>query len=114
MKNVPRLPLIARVAAVISLVFLGLFTFGGDLDLGAMSMHGLLLFACFPLGVAIGLAWGVVRSARIGGLVALASIAAFYGIHVAGDGAWPKGPYFALLASPGLLLLVASFTRRSR
>jgi len=35
-------------------------------------------------------------------------------VHVAGDGAWPKGPYFLLIASPGLLLVMASFAPRSR
>jgi len=113
-KHLLRLPLIARVCAVISLVFLGLFVFGGELHLGDMSARQWLLFACFPLGVAAGLLYGVLRSARTGGLVALASIAAFYGVHVAGDGAWPKGPYFLLIASPGLLLVMASFAPRSR
>lgn len=114
MKRLLRIHVLARVAAVASLIVLGLFVFGGDLDLSKMGARQWLLFLCFPLGVATGLALGLLRSARRGGLLALASIAAFYVVHVVGDGQWPQGPYFLLIASPGLLLVIASFVPRTR
>lgn len=108
-------PVVARVAALASVVVLGLFAFGGELRFGDMSAREWLLFLCFPIGVAAGLVIGAVRRPALGGAIALGSVAAFYLVHYAGRSAWPRGPYFLILAAPAVLLVVAGATgRRAR
>jgi hypothetical protein len=69
-------------------------------------------FAFFPLGVMLGLllAW---RSEPQGGLLTLLSLLAFYAWHLQVDGSFPEGPYFAILAAPGLLFLLAWLADRA-
>lgn len=73
------------------------------------STGGLFLF--FPLGVMVGmlLAW---RWEIAGGLVAVLSLALFYGIHALQSGRWPGGPFFALVTLPAALFLVSGTWRR--
>lgn len=62
-----------------------------------------LLF--FPLGVVAGfvIAW---LHEGVGGAITLGSLVVFYGWLVLLDGRWPHGPYFCLMAAPGLVFLV--------
>lgn len=113
MRLSPTLPVLARVAAVASLVATILFATAGDLDLGGLGGKEWLLFLFFPVGLVAGLAYGLVRPGR-GGLIALVAIAGFYAVHYLDGGSWPKGPIFLLLASPGLLLLLSARTRGER
>jgi hypothetical protein len=110
MKLAPTLPVLARVAAVASLVATVLFVTAGDLELGSLGWKEWVLFLLFPVGLAVGLGYGLVRPGR-GGALALLAIAGFYGVHYASHGAWPKGPIFLLLASPALLLLLSAKKR---
>lgn len=70
---------------------------------------GLLLF---PIGVLVGfaIAW---RREAFGGLVTIGSLLAFYVWHGTLQGSLPRGPYFAILAAPGLLFLLSSIMGRN-
>ncbi|QDU86610.1 hypothetical protein Pla163_37610 [Planctomycetes bacterium Pla163] len=110
MKLASSLPVLARIAAVAGLVGTVLFATAGDFDFGSFGAMEWVLFLFFPVGLALGLAYGLVRPGR-GGALAILAIAGFYGVHHAIHGAWPKGPIFLLLASPALLLLVSAKKR---
>jgi hypothetical protein len=57
------------------------------------------------------IAW---RRERLGGLVTVCSLAAFYIWMTARDGHLPPGPYFLLFAAPGFLFLASSLLRTQR
>ncbi len=69
-----------------------------------------LLF--FPIGTCLGmvLAW---RREALGGAVTIASMAAFYTWMYLGRGSLPRGPYFLLLAAPGILFSLAALLSRT-
>lgn len=59
----------------------------------------------FPFGVCLGMivAW---RREGLGGGITVGSLLAFYAALRIMDGRFPRGPYFAILAAPGILFLV--------
>ncbi|MFM8872288.1 MAG: hypothetical protein ACKOJI_02825, partial [Phycisphaerales bacterium] len=69
------------------------------------------LIACFPVGTVAGMAiaW---RKEIVGGLVTLASLAAFYAIYAVAGGGPPTGPWFVAFAAPGLALLGCGIASR--
>ncbi len=70
--------------------------------------------AFFPLGVAFGLLLGLWRE-LLGAVVAISSLATFYFMFIVVGQTVPKGPYFAILSSPALLLLISGLlARRTR
>lgn len=99
---------IARVWSLLSLALLLAFLIGegiggpGPTPTPAEWL-GLLLF---PLGVAVGLVLAWWRE-EVGGLTALVCLAAFYLWGLVVRGVFPQGPYFALIAAPGLLFLLS-------
>lgn len=100
--------LIARMLSLASIGLLVAFaTSGGDWP----TALEWALIACFPVGIVAGmaLAW---RSEIAGGLLTLASLAAFYGIATAAAGHAPGGPWFLAFALPGLALLGCGFATR--
>ena len=103
---------LARLLSMISLIVLGMFLFGGSESLRFRSWQETVGFLCFPVGVASGMAIGWIQP-RIGGIVCLVSLIAFYVWHTLHGGRLPAGPYFFIFASPGLIFLVASFLPRS-
>jgi len=108
--------LLARIWSLISLGFVLLIFIGEGLSSAARAMPrpsewvGLVLF---PATVCTGLvvAW---RNERAGGALALLGLAAFYLWNFLTKGGWPGGPYFALVAAPGLLFLIADWTNSGR
>ena len=105
---------VARIWSVVSLMIIGLFAIGegsvGQYPLPtAAEWVGLTLF---PLGLALGLVIGWWREG-FGGTIALLSLAAFYLLNWWQSGAWPSGPYFALLTVPGLLFVLSAWLTRS-
>ena len=67
--------------------------------------------AFFPVGLSIGLIIGW-RSEGLGGLIATGSMAGFYFWCLIVRGRFPGGPYFLLVAAPGILFLVTWLLRR--
>jgi hypothetical protein len=67
--------------------------------------------AFFPGGVIVGmlLAWW---KELLGGAITVASLLGFYAWHLSVSGKLSAGPWFIILAAPGLLFLVASLLER--
>jgi hypothetical protein len=104
----------ARILSICSLAFLFLFLVGErGSQTGPWELTGseLLLFALFPVGLMVSLllAW---RWPRIGGLLAILCMLAFYGLHYAQTERWPQGTWFIVLASPALLFVLAGLLPR--
>lgn len=97
---------IARIWSVLSIAFL-LVMFIGEMMMPSAALPNFaegVLMLFFPVGVLIGmlLAW---KKELPGALVTIVSIVAFYaGIWLL-RGNLPRGPYFLLVAAPGLLFL---------
>lgn len=104
---------IARVWSLASLAFVAMFVIG---EAGNPSprpptvVEWLTLLTLFPGGVALGLILSWWRE-RLGGLLTLACLIGFYAVQGVTHGSLPRGPWFALVAAPGLLFLFAG--RRS-
>jgi hypothetical protein len=69
-----------------------------------------VLHICFPFGVMLGLilAWFF---ERIGVIITIVSITAFYSIHYFQDGKLPTGPFFLISGTPSILFLVSMLIR---
>lgn len=99
---------IARAASLASLGLLGLFaTSGGE----APSTFEWVLLACFPIGVGVGMVLAWFREV-LGGVVTLGSLAAFHLLLLLDESRPPSGPWFLVLASPGIVLLVVGLIAR--
>ncbi|MDX2116208.1 MAG: hypothetical protein SFZ24_11415 [Planctomycetota bacterium] len=98
----------ARLASLASIGVLALFATSGG---GMPRPFEWLLLACFPIGVVIGMlaAW---RHEIGGGVVTAVSLVVFYGLMFVRDGQIPTTPWFAVLAGPGLVLLVVGLAWR--
>lgn len=73
---------------------------------GPFRLRDLVLFVFFPIGTCAGmiLAW---RWEGLGGTITIGSLLAFYAALRIMDGRFPGGPFFALVAAPGLLFLLS-------
>ncbi len=104
MMDHPYLEWTGRLTGVMSLFVMALFFVGGDsLSPEMLTGDTLWLFLFFPLGVAAGFIVGWWKPG-LGGGISLASLLLFYGVHLLVDGAFPTGPFFAVLALPGVFL----------
>jgi hypothetical protein len=106
---------IARIWNLAGIAFVLLFLFGE-----VLSGHGVrptaaewMGLALWPGGVGIGLAIAWFRK-RLGGAVAIGSLIAFYLWNLLERGRFPGGPYFLLVAAPGVLFLLSSLLSRRR
>lgn len=102
---------VARVLSLASIAFVLVFIIGEGCNPATFAPRELALFVFFPVGLCVGLvaAW---FTELIGGVVVVVSFAGFYGVHLAASGAWPRGPWFAVLALPGPLFVVCGILRR--
>jgi hypothetical protein len=100
---------IARVWSVASVGFVLLMFVGSALAEGfnpaQFAFRELVGLFFFPFGVCLGmiLAW---RREGLGGGMTVGSLLAFYAALRIMGGRFPGGPYFALVAAPGILFLV--------
>ena len=99
---------VARVWGIISLGFM-LLMVGGEIITPTApppsEPRDLLAMVFFPVGVCAGLVLAWWREG-LGGAITVGSMLAFYFILWAFDGRFPRGPYFALVAGPGILFLL--------
>jgi hypothetical protein len=99
----------ARIWSFASVLFVSAFVLGELRNPGPWPTPTEWLgLALFPGGVVAGLLIAWVRE-RLGGSISVASVIGFYIWNVAVSGSLPGGPYFLLVALPGLLFLVASW-----
>ena len=100
---------IARLWSIASVGFILLMFIGSGLEEGfnpaQFTFRDLVGLFFFPFGVCLGmiLAW---RWEGLGGGITVGSLLAFYAALRVMDGRFPRGPWFALLAAPGILFLV--------
>lgn len=101
---------IAKVWSVVSALFVLIFIIGYALtpEESLPKFREWLEFALFPTGVILGqlLAW---KKERLGGIITVGSFMSFYLVELIIKGRFPRGPYFALVAVPGLLFLICQF-----
>jgi len=106
---------IARVWSVLSIAFMLLMVVG-EMTAPSAPLPNLseaVLMLLFPIGVCVGMiiAW---KKELPGALVTIGCMIAFYfGIWLL-RGNLPRGPYFLLVAAPGLLFLVDWLLRQNR
>ena len=105
----------ARLLSLASLGFVLLLAIGeGNNPLHAKPgewARNLALGVCFPYGVCAGMILAWWRQGWGGGIT-VAGVFAFYAVHFAFSGTLPRGPWLAVLASPGALFLLSSLLAR--
>lgn len=104
---------IARIWSLAGIAFVLVFLFGEG-----FSGHGVrptavewIGLALWPGCVAVGLVVAWFRKG-LGGAVAIGSLVAFYVWNLLERGTLPRGPYFLLVAAPGVLFLLLSLLSR--
>jgi len=107
----------ARLWSIASIGFILLMFIGSGLAEGfnpaQFAFRDLVGLFFFPLGVCLGMivAW---RWEGLGGGITIGSLLAFYAALRVMGGRFPRGPYFALVAAPGILFLVCWFLSRGQ
>lgn len=106
---------VARIWSLASIGFVLLFVFADVLSgNGARPTQGEWIgLVLWPTGVVLGLVVAWFR-AELGGAIATASLIAFYLWGFLERGRFPGGPYFVLVAAPGILFLLSSLLSRLR
>ncbi len=102
----------ARALSVLALLFLAALLVGEGAGLARLTGRELSLFLLFPVGVTVGIALGW-RWELLGGAVTACNLVGFYLLSHAYSGAFPRGPWFLAVASPGLLFLLAGLLTQS-
>ena len=106
---------VARILGLASLAFILLFFFG-EADFSQplqLDPREAVLIVFFPLGVIAGNLLGWWREG-LGAIITISSFAAFCLADLIFTGTWPSGPFFALLASPGILFALYWLLLRRR
>ena len=99
---------IGKLGALLSLLFLGWFAIAHIIEGGpSPTANEWIGLAFFPIGMMLGLGVSLKNPLAGGGLVLL-FLASFYGWHFLESGRAPSGPFFVLLAAPGIFLLCVS------
>jgi len=102
----------ARIWAGASVLFLSAFIFGGEEHSGNWpTMMQWIGLAFFPTGIIVGLVVAL-RKELWGGGITVLSLAGFYVWHFVQSGRFNCGPWFALVAAPGFLFLLAGLLHR--
>ncbi len=107
-RSVTAISWIARLWSITSLGFV-LFLLAGEFidphSAAPATLRAWLGLFLFPFGVCLGMivAW---RWEGLGGGITLGSLVAFYAVCRILDGNFPRGPWFAIIAAPGILFLL--------
>ena len=99
-------------ARLTSLLTLGFVVLAAAVPARPPDVGEVVALALFPAGVLVGFAVGWWWDG-LGGLISLASLAAFYAWMTVLEGSPPRGPYFALLTAPAVLFLLSWLCARS-
>ena len=96
----------ARILSMFCIGVLLLLIFGGVLDLSIVTWEELGVVLLFPLGLLSGLILGCEEEVK-GGVLAVASVAAFYLVYdLALGGSMRQGAWILLFGIPGVLFLI--------
>lgn len=95
---------VARVWSILSILFVLAFFIGEAGSGPRPTSQEWVGLAFWPIGVCVGLVVAWYREA-FGGILALGFLVAFYVWNVLRSGHLPRGPFFFLVAAPGLLFL---------
>jgi hypothetical protein len=100
---------VARVWSILSICTVLFFTVNALLPSHSPppTLQEWLGLTLFPIGVIVGLVLAWYRE-TVGGIFALECLVAFYLWNLLRSGHLPRGPFFFLLAAPGLLFLIAA------
>jgi len=100
---------VARIWSLAAVGFVLLFLVGEVLNGQGGKPTGAewIGLAFWPGGVCLGLIIAWFRL-RLGGAITSGSLVGFYIWYLLDRGTFPRGPYFILVAAPGVLFLVAS------
>ncbi len=99
-------------AALILLIFIGeglTERFGPVLNLSVRGTAMMIAFFTVWLGLLLGWKWEL-----YGGLLTVCGVAAFYLLDYLFSGTLPRGPFFLIFASPGLLFLYCGLQTRKK
>jgi hypothetical protein len=107
----------ARISAGLAAALILLFFIGEGLTEGfepilhltARETAMMVAFAAVWLGLVLGWKWELV-----GGLLTICGTAAFYLLDYAFSDTFPRGPFFLLFASPGLLFIYCGLKTRKK
>jgi hypothetical protein len=104
---------IGRIWSLAGIAFVLVFLFGEALNGhgGRPTAAEWIGLALWPGGVGLGLVVAWFRKG-LGGAIATGSLIGFYFWNVLDHGTFPRGPYFLLVAAPGLLFLLSSLLSR--
>lgn len=98
---------IAKIWSIVSLVFILVFMIGYGLnpEEPLPNCRELVELALFPTGVILGQILGWKREG-LGGALSIGSLVSFYLLEFFIKGRFPGGPFFALVAAPGILFFI--------
>jgi len=100
--------LVARIWSLVSIAIVILFLVGeGFTPAQLTTLTEKLLVIFFPFGVSLGMIIAWFRE-KTGGIITVTCLLLFYAVHLVGSGNLPNGPWFALIAAPGLLFLIST------
>jgi len=104
---------VARVWSILSILAVLAFAVGGAVGGNGPrpTPQEWVGLALWPIGVGVGLVVAWFRE-ELGGVLALGCLIAFYIWNLLRSGHLPRGPFFFLMAAPGLLFLIAGFLSR--
>ena len=102
----------ALTAALILLIFIGEGLAEGFEPILHLTVRETAMMAAFVavwLGLLLGWKWEL-----YGGLLTVCGVAAFYLLDYLFSGTFPRGPFFLIFASPGLLFLYCGLQTRKK
>jgi hypothetical protein len=100
---------VARGWSILSILVVLVFAIGEVLGGGPRpTLQEWVGLALWPVGVGVGLCLAWYREGP-GGIFALGCLIAFYAWNLFRSGQLPRGPFFCLIAAPGVLFLIAGF-----
>jgi len=106
---------IARIGSVLAIAMLLLFLLGeGDFsEIDSITILEWIAILFFPLGVVVGMVVAWWRE-RLGGIITVSSLVAFYLLNMLFTGSFPGGSWFLIFVAPGMVFLLCGFLERSK
>ncbi len=106
---------IARIWSLLSIGFVILFAVAAGLDgeFNGLTAGEYVGLAMFPIGVGVGLIVAWFREG-LGGMIALGCFVIFYLSNLVSYGGLPGGPFFFLVAAPGIPFVLSWLLTRRR